>query len=330
MLRLVPDDREEPHGPARLLGAGRPRPGACGSSRSCSGTADDATRPWSEYRTHAARGRPPPGPPLGVLRDRRRPRPARARSALDRLPSDDPGRPRLAALTAWREGRLRRRRRRSLDAPSRARRIQRRRRQRMAAADARRARDPPTRLAARDDARRSRSPAPTRRPACRDELAALAHRRLRGPHPRHRPSRSGDAGLDPHVVTRLGLPGPAGRLDRGPGRRPRRRSPTTGCSLSAWRTSRGRPPRSPPRGSPLPWWRSFVRRCCMRRASTSTRQVALALRDAIGIPVVYEVRGFLEETWVSRHGDSVASSDRYGSPCARDRCMAGRPRRHSR
>ncbi len=40
-------------------------------------------------------------------------------------------------------------------------------------------------------------------------------------------------------------------------------------------------------------------------------QVALALRDRYGIPVVYEVRGFLEETWRSRASVDVADSDRY-------------------
>ncbi len=40
-------------------------------------------------------------------------------------------------------------------------------------------------------------------------------------------------------------------------------------------------------------------------------QVALALRDRYGIPVVYEVRGFLEETWRSRADTDVAESDRY-------------------
>ena len=39
--------------------------------------------------------------------------------------------------------------------------------------------------------------------------------------------------------------------------------------------------------------------------------VALALRDRYRIPVVYEVRGFLEETWRSRVGEEVAESDRY-------------------
>ena len=33
--------------------------------------------------------------------------------------------------------------------------------------------------------------------------------------------------------------------------------------------------------------------------------IALALRDATGLPVVYEVRGFWEDTWLSRHAASA-------------------------
>jgi PEP-CTERM/exosortase A-associated glycosyltransferase len=40
-------------------------------------------------------------------------------------------------------------------------------------------------------------------------------------------------------------------------------------------------------------------------------RAALALGAATGIPVVYEVRGFLEQTWRSRHGDAAADTDRY-------------------
>jgi PEP-CTERM/exosortase A-associated glycosyltransferase len=40
-------------------------------------------------------------------------------------------------------------------------------------------------------------------------------------------------------------------------------------------------------------------------------RAALAIGAAAGIPVVYEVRGFLEETWRSRHGDAAAASERY-------------------
>jgi glycosyltransferase involved in cell wall biosynthesis len=47
----------------------------------------------------------------------------------------------------------------------------------------------------------------------------------------------------------------------------------------------------------------------------SNALIALALRDATGLPVVYEVRGFWEDTWLSRHAAGAASdlrqSDRY-------------------
>ncbi len=41
--------------------------------------------------------------------------------------------------------------------------------------------------------------------------------------------------------------------------------------------------------------------------------IALALRDATGLPVVYEVRGFWEDTWLSRHAANadLKLSDRY-------------------
>ncbi len=38
---------------------------------------------------------------------------------------------------------------------------------------------------------------------------------------------------------------------------------------------------------------------------------ALALGETFGLPVVYEVRGFLEETWSSRAGGDVTDSERY-------------------
>ena len=40
-------------------------------------------------------------------------------------------------------------------------------------------------------------------------------------------------------------------------------------------------------------------------------RTALALRAVTGLPVVYEVRGFLEETWRARIGDGAERSDRY-------------------
>jgi glycosyltransferase involved in cell wall biosynthesis len=41
--------------------------------------------------------------------------------------------------------------------------------------------------------------------------------------------------------------------------------------------------------------------------------IAIGLRDAFGLPYVYEVRGFWEDTWLSRHASTanLSSSDRY-------------------
>jgi len=52
-------------------------------------------------------------------------------------------------------------------------------------------------------------------------------------------------------------------------------------------------------------------------------QVALALRERYPLRVVYEVRGFLEETWVSRTGGDGATADRYvKGRAAETACMA--------
>lgn len=79
----------------------------------------------------------------------------------------------------------------------------------------------------------------------------------------------------------------------------------------------------------LPWWlpgrpdarieqevvalTEFVRRVRPRvlhaHSNYVNARVALRVRAATGVPVVYEVRGFLEETWRSRGGD--ASSERF-------------------
>lgn len=51
-------------------------------------------------------------------------------------------------------------------------------------------------------------------------------------------------------------------------------------------------------------------------------RAALAVREHLRVPVVYEVRGFLEETWRSRMGDGVLGSDRYaGTRAIETECM---------
>ena len=127
-------------------------------------------------------------------------------------------------------------------------------------------------------------------------------------------------GVEAHVVTRVGFPVDVGRLAAGP---------------STWVD--GVPyHRLLPRGAGPADRAGLVR----RRADELVRlargldadvlhahtphdnaQAALLAGARLGLPVVYEVRGFLEETWRSRGGDPT--SQRYRLERAtEDRCMA--------
>ena len=130
------------------------------------------------------------------------------------------------------------------------------------------------------------------------------------------------AGLDPHVTTRIGFPVTAGAIDG--------RKTVTVDGVPYHRL--------------LPWlmpgrmdrlYRAHLHRAArltgrlrpavLHAASNYANAViALALRDATGLPVVYEVRGFWEDTWLSRHATSAGlkQSDRYVRTRALEtRCM---------
>ena len=131
------------------------------------------------------------------------------------------------------------------------------------------------------------------------------------------------AGLDPHVVTRIGFPVTAGAIDGRasvdvdgvpyhrllpwvmPGRMDALYE--THLRYAARLTARLRP-------------------AVLHAASNYANAViALALRDATQLPVVYEVRGFWEDTWLSRHAGTrdLKLSDRYLRTRALEtRCMA--------
>jgi glycosyltransferase involved in cell wall biosynthesis len=130
-------------------------------------------------------------------------------------------------------------------------------------------------------------------------------------------------GLDPHVVTRIGFPVTAGAID-GRARVDVDRVPyhrllpwvmpgrmdvlyETHLRHAARLTARLRP-------------------AVLHAASNYANAViALALRDATQLPVVYEVRGFWEDTWLSRHAGTgdLKLSDRYRLTRALEtRCMA--------
>jgi glycosyltransferase involved in cell wall biosynthesis len=117
------------------------------------------------------------------------------------------------------------------------------------------------------------------------------------------------AGMDPHVMTECGFPVAQGRLDA------RRTVDLDGVTYH--------------RLLPL----TLPRRCdaamakgvdlatdlvgrlspaVLHAASNHVNgQLALALREVYGLPVLYEVRGFLEDSWQSRHPGDLSRSDIY-------------------
>jgi glycosyltransferase involved in cell wall biosynthesis len=127
-----------------------------------------------------------------------------------------------------------------------------------------------------------------------------------------------EAGLDPHVVTKTGYPVTQGSID---GRRLVVLDGVPYHRLLPWRM-----PASPSPGpgpSPSPSARGLelaagltrrLRPSVLHAASNhANARLALALRERYGLPVVYEVRGFWEDTWLSRYPDAAerASSELY-------------------
>ena len=120
-----------------------------------------------------------------------------------------------------------------------------------------------------------------------------------------------DAGMDPHVVTRIGFPVTSGAID---GRKLVTVDGVPYHRLLPWM---------------MPGRADTIASQSVRRAAALVGQlnpavlhaasnysnglVALALRETTGLPVVYEVRGFWEDTWLSRHAtySDLTTSDRY-------------------
>jgi glycosyltransferase involved in cell wall biosynthesis len=117
-------------------------------------------------------------------------------------------------------------------------------------------------------------------------------------------------GLDPHLATRAGFPLSEGRagaparehLDGVPYYRIRPDMPLSGApDVLATQTAAG-----------LDALVAELRPAVLHPTTNHPNaQVALALRERYPLKVVYEVRGFLEETWVSRTGGDGATADRY-------------------
>src|SRR5207247_634343 len=116
-----------------------------------------------------------------------------------------------------------------------------------------------------------------------------------------------EAGLDPHVATRCGYPVTQGRLD---GRRLVELDGVPYHRLLPWRMPGGPAgPGAGPSARGLELAAGLTRRLrpsVLHAASNyANARLALALRERYGLPVVYEVRGFWEDTWLSRYPDAA-------------------------
>ena len=120
-----------------------------------------------------------------------------------------------------------------------------------------------------------------------------------------------EAGLDPHVATRTGYPVTQGRID---GRRLVELDGVPYHRLLPWRMP-GRADILASRGTELADGLVRQLRPAVLHAASNyaNARLALALRERYGLPVVYEVRGFWEDTWLSRYPDAAdrAASELY-------------------
>jgi glycosyltransferase involved in cell wall biosynthesis len=122
------------------------------------------------------------------------------------------------------------------------------------------------------------------------------------------------AGLDPHVATRTGYPVTQGIID---GRRMVMLDGVPYHRLLPWRLpgQSDADARNASRGLKLAAALTERLRPGVLHAASNfaNARLALALRERYGLPVVYEVRGFWEDTWLSRHQDSekLAGSELY-------------------
>jgi glycosyltransferase involved in cell wall biosynthesis len=247
--------------------------------------------------------------------------PAAAAAAVDRLPGDDKARPILAARLAWREGRLTEALRALDTAPGRS---ARRLRTTLAAEQGLLASPPPAQsmivsslgqiapISAHDhetdSSRAGRAgyvpgrvlhlvtdalPTTSAGYTIRTHEIALAQR---------------EAGLDPHVATRTGYPVTQGHID---GRRLVELDGVPYHRLLPWRMPAGASERGLELADALT---RQLRPAVLHAASNyANARLALALRERYGLPVVYEVRGFWEDTWLSRYPDAAerANSELY-------------------
>ncbi|HXO24107.1 MAG TPA: glycosyltransferase family 4 protein, partial [Streptosporangiaceae bacterium] len=241
--------------------------------------------------------------------------PETAAAALSRLPDDDRARPVLAARLAWREGRLTE----AIDTLGRASGIRARRlRTRLTAERAVLAAEPGNPMIMNSfgqiapvsvhDHESTRTPGRVLH-IVNDALPTTSAGYTIRTHEIVLAQRA--AGLDPHVVTRCGFPVTQGTLDA------RRLVTLDGIPyhrLLPWRMP-ARADKAAALGLELAErLTEQIKPSVLHAASNYVNAVtALSLGKSRGLPVVYEVRGFWEDTWLSRHPDSekMASSELY-------------------
>ena len=256
--------------------------------------------------------------------------PAAAAAAVHRLPGDDKARPILAARLAWREGRLTGALRALDTAPGRqARRL----RATLTAEQTQTLLLPPGQSMIVNSFGQI-APVSVHDHEARAEGSGIAGRVGRAPHVPGRvlhlvtdalPTTSAgytirtheialaqrEAGLDPHVATRTGYPVTQGRID---GRRLVELDGVPYHRLLPWRMP-GRADMLASRGIELAGGLTRQLRPAVLHAASNhaNARLALALRERYGLPVVYEVRGFWEDTWLSRYPDAAerARSELY-------------------
>jgi glycosyltransferase involved in cell wall biosynthesis len=238
--------------------------------------------------------------------------PAVAAAALRRLAENDRARPVLAARLAWREGRLTEAIQaldRAQPAPRGDRKRQRRLRKTLAAEQAVLSGEHPRLPAAAGNAA-NRSAIPGRvLHLVNDALPATSAGYTIRTHEIALAQRND--GLDPHVATRSGYPVTQGRLD---GRRLVMLDGIPYHRLLPWRLP-ARADQAADRGlQQAAQLTEKLRPAVLHAASNyANARIALALGERYALPVVYEVRGFWEDTWLSRHPNSaeLAHSELY-------------------
>jgi glycosyltransferase involved in cell wall biosynthesis len=129
------------------------------------------------------------------------------------------------------------------------------------------------------------------------------------------------AGLDPHVVTRCGFPVTQGHLD---GRPLVTLDGVPYHRLLPW-TMPGRADAAAKLGSELAAALTGRLQPAVLHAASNfaNARLALALRERFGLPVVYEVRGFWEDTWLSRHPELAGSEQYLADRELETQCMLG-------